>query len=182
MFKLCEKYEIIRNFLKCDYIRYSPSEISTTNTPQSQIQINLPIEDSVIPLLYSYLESNFDVLHAATGNRFVDNNDIRLVNLGPFGLFGKYMLTASSGKHLENIEHGHVASLMYKLLTSIRNNDELSIGFDRSRERRKRELTNVKKIKGKYHVIIYLKDAFGFAEHRENCTNGLGYILTINNK
>ena len=28
MFKLNEKYEINRDILKCDYIRYSPSEIS----------------------------------------------------------------------------------------------------------------------------------------------------------
>ena len=28
MFNLCEKYEVDRRILKCDYIRYSPSEIS----------------------------------------------------------------------------------------------------------------------------------------------------------
>ena len=89
MFKLSEKYEIIRKFLKCDFIIYSPSEISTINTASSQISINIPREDGVIPLLNSYLELNFDVLHAATNNRFLDNNDIRLVNLRPIGLFGE---------------------------------------------------------------------------------------------
>ena len=29
MFKLSENYEIDRKILKCDYIRYSPAEIST---------------------------------------------------------------------------------------------------------------------------------------------------------
>ena len=29
MVKLSEKYEIDRKILKCDYIRYSPSELST---------------------------------------------------------------------------------------------------------------------------------------------------------
>ena len=29
MFKLSENYSINRDILKCDYIRYSPSEIST---------------------------------------------------------------------------------------------------------------------------------------------------------
>ena len=62
MFKLSEKYEINRKILKCDYIRYSPSEISTINTPNSQIYINIPREDSVISLLHSYIEINFDVL------------------------------------------------------------------------------------------------------------------------
>ena len=76
MFKLRENYEIDGRILKCDYIRYSPAEISTINTANSQIFINLPREDSVISFLNSYLELNFDVLHAATNNRYVDANDI----------------------------------------------------------------------------------------------------------
>ena len=87
MFKLSEKYSINRDITKCDYIRYSPSEMSTINTVNSQKYINIPREDSVISLLHSYLEINFDVLHAATNNRYVDGNDIRLVNLGSIGLF-----------------------------------------------------------------------------------------------
>ena len=69
MFKLSEKNEIDRKILKCDYVRYSPSEISTINTPNSQIYINIPREHSVISLLNSYIELNFDVLKAATSNR-----------------------------------------------------------------------------------------------------------------
>ena len=179
MFKLNEKYEINRDILKCDYIRYSPSEISTINTANSQVYINIPREDSVISLLNSYLELNFDVLHAATNNRYVDGNDIRLVNLGPSALFSNYKLTTSSGKHLENIDHAHIVSLMYKLLTSSKGSDDLSIGFDRDRGRRQRELTNNKSQKGKYHVRIYLKDVFGFAEYQEKGTYGLGYKLTL---
>ena len=179
MSKLNEKYEINRDILKCDYIRYSPSEISTINTANSQVYINIPREDSVISLLNSYLELNFDVLHAATNNRYADGNDIRLVNLGPIGLFSNYKLTTSSGKHLENIDHAHIVSLMYKLLTSSKGSDDLSIGFDRDRGRRQRELTNNKSQKGKYHVRIYLKDVFGFAEYQEKGTYGLGYKLTL---
>ena len=95
MFKLIDKYEINRDILKCDYIRYSPSEISTIKTANSQIYINIPREDSVISLLNSYLDLNFDVLHAATNNRYVDNNDMKLINLGPIGLFSNYKLTTS---------------------------------------------------------------------------------------
>ena len=179
MFKLNEKYEIDRRILKCDYIRYSASEISTINTPNSQISINIPREDSVISLLNSYLEFNFDVLQAATGNRYADANDIRLVNLGPIALFSNYKLTTSSGKHLEEISHAHIVSLVYKLLSSCKGSDDLSIGFDRDRNRRKRELTNNKNIKGKYHLRIYLRDIFGFAEHQEKGTYGLGYKLTL---
>ena len=50
-------------------------------------------------MLNSYLEFNFDVLHTATNNRYVDGNDISLVNLGPIALFSKYELTTSSVKH-----------------------------------------------------------------------------------
>ena len=37
MFKLIEKYSINRDITKYDYIRYSPSEISTINTVNSQV-------------------------------------------------------------------------------------------------------------------------------------------------
>ena len=148
MFKLNEKYVINRDILKCDYIRYSPSEISTINTANSQVYINIPREDSVISLLNSYLELNFDVLHAATNNRYVDGKDIRLVNLGPIALFNNYKLTTSSGKHLENIDHAHIVSLMYKLSTSSKRSDDLSIGFDQDRTRRRNALINNKTQKG----------------------------------
>ena len=116
-------------------------------------------------LLNSYIEKNFDVLKAATSNRYADTDDIRLINLGPNALFSNYKLTTNSGKHLENIDHAHIVSLTYKLLSSSRDSDDLSIGFDRSRDRRKRELLNKKTQKGKFHLRIYLKDVFGFAEY-----------------
>ena len=174
-----KKYEVDRRILKGDYIRYSPSEISTINTANSQIYINNPREDSVISLLNSYLDLNFDVVHAANNNRYADGNDIRLVNLGPVALFSNYKLTTSSGKHLEDVSHAHIVSLMYKLITTAKNMNDLSIGFDRDRTRRRNELTNNKNIKGKYHVRIYLKDIFGYAEHQEKATYGLGYKLTL---
>ena len=55
----------------------------------------------------------------------------------------------------------------------------MSIGFDCDRNKRQRELTNNKSQKGKYHVRIYLKDVFGFAEYQEKATYGLGYKLTL---
>ena len=67
---------------------------------------------------------------------------------------------------------------MYNLLTSSKGSDDLSIGFDRDRNRRKRELTN-KNVKGKYHMRIHLKDVFRFAEHQEKASYGLGYKLTL---
>ena len=57
--------------------------------------------------------------------------------------------------------------------------DDLSTGFDRDRNRRKREMTNNKNLKGKFHMRIYLRDIFGFAKHQEKATYGLGYKLTL---
>ena len=179
MFKLIDKYDINRDVLKCDFIRYSPSEISTINAANSQVYINIPREDSVISLLNSYLDLNFDVLRVDNNYRYVDGNDIRLVNLGPVALFSNYKLTTSSGKDLEDINHAHIVSLMYKLITTAKDANDLSIGFDRDCGRRQRELTNNKYLKVKYHVRIYLKDVFGFAEWREKGTYGLGYKLTL---
>ena len=99
MFKLSEKYEVDRRILKCDYIRYSPAEISTINTANSQVYINIPREDSCFSFLNRYLELNFDVIQATTNNRYLDTSNIRLVNLGPTVLFSNYKLTTSSGKH-----------------------------------------------------------------------------------
>ena len=176
MFKLSEKYEIDKRFSKCDYITCSPSEISTTNTPNSQIYIKILRRGSVFSLLYSYIELNFDVLHASTGNRYADGDDIRLVNLGPIALFSSYKLKNSSGKHLEEISRAHIASLMFKLLISNVGCHDLPIGFDRSRDRKKQELTITKKTN---IIRIYLGDIFGFGEHQKTATYGLGYKLTL---
>ena len=97
-----------------------------------------------------------------------------LVNLGPTALFKNYRITTSSGKHFKDINHAYLVSLRYKLLTSSRGSDDLSTGFDRDRNRGQREPTYNKGIKGKYHIRIYLKDIFGFAEHKEEATFGLG--------
>ena len=170
MFKLNENYEVDRKILKCDYIRYSPAETSTINTPNSQIYINIPRKDSVISLLNSYLDLSFEVIKKDDNSRYAKGNDIRLVNLGPIALFSNFKLKTSSGKHLEDIRHAHLVSLMYKLITSKKDSNDLSIGFDYSLNRRRDELALNKNIKGKYHVKIMPKDVFGFAEHQQKAT------------
>ena len=76
-------------------------------------------------MLGSCLKANFDVLHAATKNRYIDGDDIRLVNEGPIALFSNYKLQSSSGKHIEEINHAHIVCLKYKLITSSRKTDDL---------------------------------------------------------
>ena len=119
MFKPNEKYEVDRRILKCDYIRYSPNEVSTIKTADSQIYINIPREDSVISLINSYLDLNFEIIKKADNSRYLDGYNIRLVNIGPVALFGNYKLTTSSGKHLEDFSHAHIVSLLYSLALKI---------------------------------------------------------------
>ena len=80
------------------------------------------------------------------------------------------------------INNAHNVSLMYKLKTSAKGSGGFSIGFDRSRERRRLEFTNNKNKTGKNHVRIMLKDIFGFAKQNEKATYGLGYNLTLTRK
>ena len=94
-------------------------------------------------------------------------------------MFSNFKLTTSSGKHLEDINHSHIVSSMYKQITSSKDSNDLSIGFDRSRNRRKNELAQNKNVKGKNNLTFILKDVFGFAEHQEKATYGLGYKLTL---
>ena len=148
-------------------------------TPSSQIYINIPREDSVISLLNSYLDLNFEVLKKADKSRYGNGNVIKLVNMAPIALFSNFNLTTSSGNHLEDFSHAHLVSLMYKLITSIKDSDDLSIGFDRSSARQQAEMTNNKSVKVIYHLRIMLKDVFGFAEHQEKATYGLVYKLTL---
>ena len=99
--------------------------------------------------------------------------------MGPIATFSNFKLTTSSGKHFEDISHAHLVSLIYKLITSSKGGDDLSIGFDRDQGRRQDELIDNKNVKGKFHLRILLKDVFGFGQHREKATYGLGYKRTL---
>ena len=91
----------------------------------------------------------------------------------PISLFSNYKSTTSSRKNLEDINHGHIVSFLCELITSAKDTNDLSIGFDRDRGMRQRELNTNKNQKGKYHFRIRLRDVLGFAEHQEKATYGL---------
>ena len=118
MLILIENYEVDRKILKCDFIRYSPAQTSTKNTPNNHIYMNIPREDGVISLLNSYLDLNFEVIKKTDNSRYANGNDIRLFNLGPNALLSNYKLSTSSGKHSEDSSYAYIVSLMYMLTTS----------------------------------------------------------------
>ena len=102
-----------------------------------------------------------------------------MINLGSIALFSNFKSTTSSGKHFEAISHAHIVSLRYELISTAKGSNDLIIGFDHSRNRRRDELTANKSVKGKYQLKTLLNDVFGFAECQEKATYGLGYKLTL---
>ena len=92
----------------------------------------------------------------------------------PVALLSILKLTTNSGKHFEDNSHIHIVSLLYKLITSSKNSDDLSIRFDRSRNRRRDELAQNKNVKVRYHLRIMLQGVFAFADCQKKATYGLG--------
>ena len=178
-FNLKNTKKLSREFYKSDFYRYIPSSLTTVNNNNSSITINLPREDSYISLQKSYILIDFEVTHV-DDTKYVDGNEISLVNLGPVALFSEAKLTSHSGKDLEKVENLHTASLMYKLLSSCHDTNEPLYGFDSNINRRRQELTNNKEAgeKGTFYSRIRLIDIFGFAD-QDKITYGLGYNLTL---
>ena len=90
MFNLNEKYEVDQKIQRSDFLRHSPSKISTLNTANTQIYTNIPREDSVISLSNIYLHLNFVVLRNDNNNRQGVGANFRRVNLGPIALLKFY--------------------------------------------------------------------------------------------
>ena len=130
-------------------------------------------------MLNSILDLNFQVSKKADFFRYANGNDIRIVNLAPIALFSNSKLTTSSGKHLEDFSQAHIVYLMYKLISSANDSDDLSIGFDCDCNRRRNEFSDNKKIQDIFHLRIMLEDVLGFAKHQEKGTNSFRYKLTI---
>ena len=165
---------------KCDYIRNTPPSLNLVLGKNNQFLIHIPRKVSAISSKASYLELGFRVTHRAGAHaRYAYGDHIRLVNLGPIALFNKYRSTNSSGKEIEDIGNAHVICLMHKLMSSSRDSYDLSVGFRRNNGVPEKELTINKTTKGNYLVRVFLKDVFGFAQHRDTCTYGLCYILSL---
>ena len=178
-FNLKNTKTLSRELYKSDFYRYIPSSLATVNNNNSNITINIPREDSYISLQNSYILIDFEVTRN-DDTKYVDANEISLVNLGPVALFSEGKLTTHSGKHLENIENLHTVSLMHKLLSSSHDTNDILYGFDSNVARRRQELTNNKEPgeKGTFYNRIRLIDIFGFAD-QDKITYGLGYNLTL---
>ena len=180
MFSLSQTHTVDRFLVKCNCIWHTPLSLNLVNGEIYQIFIDKPGEDSVVSLEESSLELNVSVTHkAGAHNRYVVDDHKRSVNWGRLGIIKKYTWTSFPGKETEEIDNAHVTCLMYKLISCRRDSDDLSIDFHRSIGTRETDLTSKKTTKGNYHVRIYLKYVFGFAEDQHNCTYGLHYKLAV---
>ena len=173
MFSLKSEYTLEKPNQKTDFIKYSPSNLTTIKNNNSNISVNLPREDAYICLQHSFISVEFEVLKN-DDTRYADCDQISLVNFEPVVLFSEAKLTTSSGKHLEKVDNLLPIFLMYKHLTSSQQTSQLMYGFEESTTIRRQELTE----KRTFFVRMKLKDLFGFAD-QEKIPYGLGYTLTL---
>ena len=120
----------------------------------------------------SYLEIFFIVTHRAGGQAgYADGDHTRLTNLVRFALLISFGLNSGRGKEIEELDNAHIICLMYKLISSSKDSEDLSIGLHWDITTQEIKLTNIKTAKGICHARFYWTDVFGFAEHQEIAKN-----------
>ena len=138
LFSLKNKYAMDKPIHKIDFIKYSPSSLTTINNNNSNTSIFFPREDGYICLQNSYISFEFEVLKN-DDTRSADGDQICLVNVWPVALFSEAKLVTSSGKHLEKVDNVHPICLMSKLLTSTQQTRQLKTRTN-NKQNRKRNL------------------------------------------
>ena len=99
--------------IQCDYISYTPPSLNLVNGENNKFFTDIPRNDGAISLKDSYLDLVFSVTHKTGAHgRYVDDDHLRPVILGPIALFSKYRLKNSSGKKIEETDKAHFICLM----------------------------------------------------------------------
>ena len=114
--------------------------------------------------------------------RFSAAENTKLAKLEPIALFCENELSNRNEKEKLYVDHANIACSMYKLLTTPRGHHDSSIRFARDILERAEKRITMKRIRGKFHNTILIKDVFGFAEHQQYATFGLSYKLTLKTK
>ena len=97
-----------------------PSDLGTANTANSHLYYNTHRKKSVISLINSFIELNYEVVRANDNNRYAERRDIKVVNVGLVAFFSNYELAISSRKPLEEITHAFLARLLYKSIAAMK--------------------------------------------------------------
>ena len=181
-FNLDTTYGYNNDIRKSKIIKYKPNNLATMNTINTNINIILNREENHLNIHDSYLEIEF-VISDDAGGVFANDANIRLVNYGMVALFSSVKLETSGGRTIEYIDHCHPNLLMYKLLTST--GDEYESGFVRNQGNRDSQLKgdHIAAERGHMHMMIKMRDLFGFVNDLEKTLYGLGFklILKMNN-
>ena len=106
MFSLKESFEIDRQRLKCDFIRYVIASLVTLKEIKSLNLYGLIKEDSNFFLKISYKILDFD-FSIQSIFRFGYAQDMFLVKLGPIVLFCEYTSKTTCGKQIDLITNAH---------------------------------------------------------------------------
>ena len=77
-----------------NFLKYSPSSLASINNINSNISISQPREDVYVCLQNSYISVEFE-LFKNDDTRYVDSDQISLVNFGPVALFSEAKLVTS---------------------------------------------------------------------------------------
>ena len=137
----------------------------------------MPREDAYTCLQNSYISLDVEVVKN-DDTRYVDEDQMALVNFGPVASFSEAKLTTSSGKNLGKVDKLHTISILHKLFTSKQQTSELLFGFEESVAIRRLELTNSKTEKGTFFVKNRPTDLFGFSD-QEKRNILLGQYFTL---
>ena len=85
MFSLKNKYTLEKPIHKIDFIKYSPSSLTTINNTNSNTTISFPREDAYICLQNSFKSLEFEVLKN-NNTRYTNGDEIGLVNFGQISI------------------------------------------------------------------------------------------------
>ena len=104
-----------------------------------------------------------------------------MVKLGPVALLIECKLTTSTEKEVEIITIAQKICLIYKIIRNIKDQDNLSSGFDHDMSFVMIKMMIKEKVSRKTLFKIYLQVVFGFVEQHKTATYALGYMLRNNN-
>ena len=91
LFSLKNKYGMDKPFHKIDFLKYLPSSLVSINNNNSNISIIFPRDDAYICLQNSFIRLEIEVLKN-DDTRYVDGDQISLVNFGPVALVSEAKL------------------------------------------------------------------------------------------
>ena len=177
-FNLHTTYGYNNDIHKSKIINYKPNNLAGMKTINTNINIILNREENHLNLRDSYPKIEFVVSDDA-GGVFANDANIRLVNCGMMALFSSVKLEISGGRTIEYIDHCHPNLLMYKLLTSIGDEEESVLVRNQGNRDSQLKGDHIAAQRGHMYMMIKMSDLFCFVNDLEKVIYGLGFKLIL---